>query len=130
VLVDSSAWLAILFREVDHLVFIEKLRQSSIVRIAAPGILEATMAATGRLGPSGADEMRALLDVYNAGIVPFGRDTAYVATAAFLRFGKGQGHRAQLNFGDCISYATSKCEAMPLLFKGDDFRHTDVVSAI
>jgi ribonuclease VapC len=43
-----------------------------------------------------------------------------------LSFGKGRGNPAQLNFGDCISYAMSKTEAMPLLFKGDDFAHTDV----
>ena len=57
---------------------------------------------------------------------PFGPEAAAVAVQAFLSCGKGCGHPAQLNFGDCISYAMSKTEAMPLLFKGDDFGHTDV----
>lgn len=50
--------------------------------------------------------------------------------AAFEIFGKGRGHPAQLNFGDCMAYAVSKLEGLPLLFKGEDFRKTDVECAI
>ncbi len=60
-------------------------------------------------------------------------DTASVARLAadaFQRFGKGTGHKAQLNFGDCLSYAVAKSLDAPLLFKGEDFRHTDVKSAL
>jgi len=60
--------------------------------------------------------------------IPFAADHAAVAREAFLRYGKGR-HPAALNFGDCIAYATARLEAMPLLFKGDDFRLTDIEAA-
>jgi ribonuclease VapC len=59
-------------------------------------------------------------------ILTFDANMANIAIEAYIRFGKGRGHPAQLNFGDCIAYAASKAEALPLLFKGDDFRKTDV----
>jgi len=62
-------------------------------------------------------------------ILAFTPDHAAVAREAFLRYGKGR-HPAALNFGDCIAYATARLEAMPLLFKGDDFRLTDVEPAV
>ncbi len=71
-----------------------------------------------------------LIKEMDIGILPFGADAAYAAVQAFSHYGKGRGHKAQLNFGDCISYAVSKVEAMPLLFKGGDFRLTDVECAI
>ena len=52
------------------------------------------------------------------------------ARSAFDRFGKGQGHKAQLNFGDCLSYAMAKVACVPLLFKDEDFRHTDIEPAL
>lgn len=61
--------------------------------------------------------------------VPFTADRAAVARQTFLRYGKGR-HPAALNFGDCIAYATARLEAMPLLFKGDDFRLTDIEAAV
>jgi ribonuclease VapC len=61
--------------------------------------------------------------------VPFTADHAAVARQTFLRYGKGR-HPAALNFGDCIAYATARLEAMPLLFKGDDFRLTDIEAAV
>lgn len=61
--------------------------------------------------------------------IPFTADHAAVARHAFLRYGKGR-HPAALNFGDCIAYATARLEAMPLLFKGDDFRLTDIEAAV
>ena len=55
---------------------------------------------------------------------------SWLAADAFLRYGKGRGHRAQLNFGDCLSYAVAKQLDAPLLYKGDDFIHTDIKSAL
>lgn len=54
---------------------------------------------------------------------------AQIARTAFRRFGRGTGHRANLNFGDCFSYALAKETGRPLLFKGDDFPHTDIEAA-
>jgi ribonuclease VapC len=129
-LVDSSAWIAILLRESDHEIITAKVRGSKLVCITAPGLFETVMAAVGKIGPQGNEEVQAMLRLFNVQIVPFGADAADVAINAFLRYGKGRKHPAQLNYGDCISYAVSKCEVMPLLFKGDDFRKTDVECAI
>ena len=57
------------------------------------------------------------------------REQAQIARAAYRDFGKGSGHRAGLNFGDCFAYALARDRNEPLLFKGDDFRHTEVQSA-
>lgn len=64
-----------------------------------------------------------------ATIVPFDQQQYTIARDAFFRFGKGSGHIAQLNFGDCFAYALAKSLDLPLLFKGDDFIHTDLVAA-
>lgn len=53
-----------------------------------------------------------------------------MARLAFRRYGKGTGHRARVSFGDCFSYALAKALDVPLLFKGGDFAHTDIVSAL
>lgn len=129
-IVDTSVWLAILFQETGHLLFSDKLRVSPIVRVAAPSYLEASISAVNRLGASSLTDLDLLLSLTRAEIIPFGSSAAQIARSAFLKYGKGQGHRAQLNFGDCMVYGMCKSEAMPLLFKGDDFIHTDVERAI
>ena len=60
----------------------------------------------------------------------FDLDQAARRLRAYRRFGKGSGHKAQLNLGDCASYALAMRSMLPLLFKGDDFTHTDVRSAL
>jgi len=74
------------------------------------------------------NRLDALIGVLKIDPLPFGAQVDVLARSAFLRYGKGR-HPAGLNFGDCISYATAKLEAMPLLFKGDDFRLTDIEAA-
>jgi ribonuclease VapC len=63
-------------------------------------------------------------------VVPFDRSLADAAFAAFRRYGKGQGHPAQLNIFDCAAYALADSHGLPLLFKGADFTHTDVIRAV
>ena len=128
--VDSSAILAIILREPEAEKFAALLRNSRMSIMAAPSLLEACMASTRLIGKTGVNEVRLLVKSADIEIAAFGSSALDVAVDAFLKYGKGQGHPAQLNFGDCISYATSKVEAMPLLFKGDDFRLTDVECAI
>ena len=62
-------------------------------------------------------------------IIPLSLEQASLAFEAFKRFGKGRGAKASLNFGDCFAYALAKELEAPLLFKGNDFAHTDIVSA-
>ncbi len=63
-------------------------------------------------------------------IEPVTDTQARIARQAYSDFGKGSGHPAQLNFGDCFAYALAKAKREPLLFKGDDFPHTDVARAL
>ena len=128
--VDSSAILAIYFQEHDAQKFADIIGAARELKMAAPTFLEASIAAASRRGPIAAEHIRQNIIKSKIEIISFGKNETEVAIQAFLKYGKGQGHKAQLNFGDCISYATSKVEAMPLLFKGDDFRLTDVESAI
>jgi ribonuclease VapC len=62
-------------------------------------------------------------------VEPVTREQAEIARAAHRDFGKGSGHPAGLNFGDCFAYALAKATREPLLFKGDDFLRTDVAVA-
>ena len=71
-----------------------------------------------------------LIDNFKIVVEPFTAEQAQIARQAYRDYGKGSGHRAQLNFGDCFSYALARVKREPLLFKGDDFVHTDVRPAL
>lgn len=129
-ILDSSALIAILQQEEDALTYAKALDGAKLLRLSSPTYLETAMVHCGRFGAEALSELDELVARIGIEITPFSHHAAQVAALAFLKFGKGQGHPAQLNFGDCISYATAKVEAMPLLFKGDDFRLTDVDCAI
>ena len=87
------------------------------------------MVLAGRKNEAALDRLDAYLRESSISVMPFTLEHALVARQAFLRYGKGR-HKAALNFGDCIAYATAKLEGMPLLFKGDDFALTDVEAAL
>ncbi len=70
-----------------------------------------------------------ILSWKNVSIVDFTAEHTAIAYRAFRDFGKGRGHRAGLNFGDCMTYAVASLASTPLLFKGDNFVHIDILSA-
>ena len=76
------------------------------------------------------EALAALLSDCGIVIEPFTHQQAELARRAYQAFGKGSGHPARLNFGECFSYALAKDKAEPLLFKGDDFARTAIPSAI
>lgn len=78
---------------------------------------------------AGRAKLDRLLAQYAITFIPLDEPIARLAADAFTRYGRGTGHPAALNFGDCIAYATAMHFGAPLLFKGDDFRHTDVKAA-
>jgi ribonuclease VapC len=129
VIVDSSALVAILFKEADAAAFASALRDAQVCAVAAPTVVEATIVAEGRAGPGMARELDDLLRALDADVVAFTAEHAALARDAWRRFGKGR-HPAGLNLGDCFAYALAKARGEPLLFKGDDFRLTDVEVAI
>jgi ribonuclease VapC len=133
VFVDTSAIVAMIASEPDADTFSSKLETTTASKITgAHVLLEATMRLSSLLGlsPATADEIVThLLREAQVDIVPISEDIAHLAVAAFERYGKGRGHPAKLNFGDCLSYACAASRGATILFKGNDFAHTDARQA-
>lgn len=126
---DTSAIIAILFDESDGAALLDAVLADATRIVPAPVLVECTIVAEARAGENAARELDLLLDRLGVTILPCTHDDALLARSAWRRYGRGR-HKAGLNFGDCFSYAASKRTNEPLLFKGDDFRKTDVVSAL
>jgi ribonuclease VapC len=131
IVVDTSALVAIQFAEPERPTFLKRIAEDGRARISAASYLETSMICEGRHGVVG----RALLEtlfarLIEAGVevVPFDQAQADLARDAFRRYGRGR-HPAKLNFGDCMAYALAMSLSAPLLFKGNDFRLTDVAPA-
>lgn len=128
-ILDTSALVAILFREPEAARYAQLIHDADHSRISAANFVELAMVIEGQIGPEAGRQC----DVFfrRAGIIiePLTVDQAYLARQAFLDFGKGR-HAASLNFGDCFAYALAKAIGEPLLFKGEDFRKTDVTAAL
>jgi ribonuclease VapC len=129
VIVDSSALLAILLREPGSDVFDEAIVAATAARISAPTFVEVSIVLESRTGAQGVLLWESMLRESRIAIEPFTEEHAFLARQAFSDYGKGR-HPAGLNFGDCFSYALAKATGEPLLFKGDDFRKTDVLPAL
>ncbi len=126
---DSSALVAVLFAEPGYLDLIDRMLAADHVRIGAPTLVETTLVVTGRRGaPTPAAVVEGLVKELAIAVVPFGETEWQAAVDAFARFGRGR-HRAALNFGDCLAYASAATANDTLLFVGDDFAHTDIVPA-
>lgn len=126
--VDTSALLSVLRAETDAPHIVEALGRSARHVMSAGTYLEARLVTT-RKGSESA-RLAMLLEQAAIDVVPVTPEDALLAAEAFERFGRGSGHPAALNFGDCFSYALAKSRNLPLLFKGDDFVHTDVRPAL
>lgn len=129
-IVDSSALLAILRSEPDAELYATALESAPRVRLSAASYLETSLVVDGSRDPVASAMLDRLLDSVNAELVAFTPAQARVARAAHHAFGRGSGHPARLNFGDCFSYALAKTHDEPLLFKGNDFGHTDIEPAL
>ncbi|HYG90528.1 MAG TPA: type II toxin-antitoxin system VapC family toxin [Azospirillum sp.] len=129
IVVDTSALIAILKNEPDAALFAKAIGDADDCFLSAVSLLEGGLVAIGLGAESAADDLDDLVRLHEIKIVPFDADLAAIARDAFIRFGKGR-HPAGLNMGDCASYALAKALGLPLLFKGDDFSQTDVLSAL
>ncbi len=127
-IIDASALIAILLREPEKDRFRELIARDVEPVMSPFNYLEAAVRADG-LGPEMAEGFDALFRETGIRIAPAGPEQARLAREAYQRFGKGN-HGAKLNLGDCFAYALAKARKEPLLFKGDDFRLTDVEAAI
>jgi ribonuclease VapC len=127
--IDPSALLAVIFDEPEGPLFREAILAAETAYLSAPSAVELALVALGRKGSEGEVRAQAILDLGEIQVVPFDTGHAAIAKQAFRIYGKGR-HRAGLNLGDCFSYALAKSLGEPLLFKGDDFRLTDVIPAL
>jgi ribonuclease VapC len=129
-IVDSSAIVAAISRETDGPRFQEAMLRAQGLSVSTITVLETRIVLYARLGAEAVRAFDEMLDHTGISIVPFNAAMADAAFEAFRRFGKGQGHPAQLNIVDCAAYALAKIRNEPLLFKGTDFDKTDIQSAI
>jgi ribonuclease VapC len=130
VIIDSSALLAIMFAESDAAIYAKAIRGARERRVSAANYVETAVVVDGRRDPVISRRFDDLLREASIVIEPFDADQAHVAREAYRDFGRGSGHPARLNFGDCLAYALARCRGEPLLFKGDDFSRTDIIPAL
>lgn len=129
-IVDTSVLIAILRREAGYENIIAAMANASdALSISSATMVEAHVVAQ-RLKLDGLeDKLVTLINDLNISIEPFSTAQVAVAATAHRKFGRGSGHPAKLNFGDCFSYALAKETGEPLFFKGNDFAQTDIVVA-
>jgi ribonuclease VapC len=130
VVIDSSAVVAVLFDEPEARSFLFRIAEAEVCRLSAASMVEIGIVL--RRGDAGGQRRRAfdeMLRLFSIRVEPVTEAQARAAVDAFERFGKGTGHPAGLNFGDCFSYALAQAVDEPLLFKGDDFSRTDIAAA-
>ncbi|RXH09671.1 type II toxin-antitoxin system VapC family toxin [Bradyrhizobium guangzhouense] len=128
-IVDTSALIAILRNEPEAQRCALAIESHPIRRISAANFVEAAVVIDASRDPIASRRFDELMKEAQISIESVTQAQAQVAREAYRDFGKGSGHPARLNFGDCFAYALAKSTGEPLLFKGDDFIHTDIVSA-
>lgn len=124
-IIDSSAILAIFFREPGAEEILSTILDADFAGIGSPTAAETGLVLTARLQKNAAGSLLRFFEETGIEIVPFSDLHWQRAIDAFSRFGKGR-HPAALNFGDCMTYATAALARQPLLCRGDDFRKTDL----
>lgn len=126
---DTSALIAVLFSEPGYLEVVDRILEADVVRIGAPTLVETSLVFAGRRGRANRTEVQSLVKELGVTVVSFGETEWLRAVDAFGRYGRGR-HKASLNFGDCLAYATAATAGDSLLFVGEDFRHTDIQPAV
>lgn len=128
-ILDTSALVAVLFREPETDLYTQIIHDADRCLISAGSFLELSIVFERQAAPEANRQCEMFFRRAGIAIEPFTVEQAHIARQAFHDFGKGR-HAAGLNFGDCFAYALAKVTGEPLLFKGDDFSKTDIVSAL
>lgn len=129
-IVDSSAIMAILNDEPESRPFAMALASATNARMSAGTLVELSIVVDGRRDPVRTARLDPFLARSRIEIVDVTAEHAKLARDAHRDYGRGSGHPARLNFGDCFAYALARATEEPLLFKGDDFGLTDLTSAV
>jgi ribonuclease VapC len=128
-IVDTSALIVILRDEPEARAFAAAIADTDRRRMSAANYFETAIVIDGSRDPIASRRFDDLLREAGITIEPVTEEQAKVAREAYRDFGRGSGHAARLNFGDCFAYALAKTSGEPLLFKGDDFIHTGIDAA-
>jgi ribonuclease VapC len=129
-ILDTSAIVATIIKEPDELLFRRAMLGAASLAISAVTMLESKIVLRARRGAVAVVTFDGMIVRARIQVVPFDFELAEAAFDAFRRYGKGQGHAAQLNIVDCAAYALANIRGEPLLFKGGDFAKTDVTPAL
>ena len=125
-IVDSSAVIAILRGEPEAQAFAYAIESAKTLRISAATVFEASIVADGFRSPKLSARFDEIIENPKMVIEPVTAAQAKIARQAYRDYGKGSGHPANLNFGDCFSYALARERREPMLWKGENFAHTDL----
>jgi ribonuclease VapC len=128
IVVDTSALIAVLRDEIDGVAIAAALGNAERRLISAGTMIEAGIVTAHRGNEH--SRLMELVKRTELEIVATSGAEALAGISAFRRYGRGSKHPAKLNFGDCFAYALAKTRNLPLLFKGDDFIHTDIEPAL
>jgi ribonuclease VapC len=129
-IVDTSAIIAILGSEAGHESLSKAILSDLAPKLSAATAVELYAVADSRGAPAQRRRVDELLKTLHISIVAFDEDQARIARDAYRDFGRGSGHPAKLNLGDCYSYALAAQTGEPLLFVGNDFTHTDLQAVL
>ncbi|MBZ5570779.1 MAG: type II toxin-antitoxin system VapC family toxin [Acidobacteriia bacterium] len=129
-IIDTSALIAILRDESDALIYATAIASADTRRLSAMNYVETAAVIDGSRDPVASRRFDDLLREAEVEIEPVTEGQARLAREAYRDFGRGSGHSAKLNLGDCFAYALARALREPLLFKGSDFKHTDVTPAL
>ena len=130
-IVDTSALVAMVAHEHEASPFERALSGAGRASVSAGSWVEFSTVLVRKFRVSDPiPVLSAMSETYDLAIVPVTPEQVSIAARGYATYGRGTGHRARLNFGDCFAYALAKATGEPLLFKGDDFTHTDVRRAI
>ena len=128
--VDSSAVIAWIRAEEQADAIMHAIAEAPSLFMSAFNVFETKTVLSRRFPSLGPEKFDLFIESLDMRVLPFDASQADIAFDAYLRFGRGSGHAAQLNLGDCAAYALAQSLSLPLLFKGNDFIHTDVASAL
>jgi ribonuclease VapC len=128
-IVDASAVLAIVLREAEGPDFLDQIIADPSPKMSVINWMEVAIRVERHGVPDSVAAFDSLVEELGLALIPIDAEHGAIARRAYRLYGKGSGHPAQLNLGDCFAYALATSTGEPLLFKGGDFAHTDVMRA-
>jgi ribonuclease VapC len=125
-IVDTSALIAIIKGEPEAATMAAAMEAADLLRISTGTYFEASIVTDGYRNPRLSARFDEIVEHPRIIVEPVTATQAKIARQAYRDYGKGSGHPARLNFGDCFTYALAREKREPVLWKGDDFGHTDL----